>query len=550
MKGIVSKTYVVLFVICFLISVYTLLNFRIDISQRQEKGGYEVLENYEYHRYDNVSAPLGVREEYLFRFDEIDGAYRDLMFFTVHQNVDVYIGQNRVYRMRPYVNNDFGETPGCVWNRVALEDNEAGRTVRVVVYPVYKSSIGVAPKFYFGEEYDIAMDILLLQLPVLALCLICILLGILFAAYAISSYKNSDADTGLVMLGCFAVVISVWKLGDSEAVYLLFPDRQAIFMISYFALHLASAPFVLYVRGLNSGNRNSKIWYVPVWTSMGGLVVSLLLQLMRIADMRQMLWVIHMELIISVVVIFFMLFREVRARGMSPRLKTNLIFLLLCAVGLGIDMVVYFVSRGMMGTVAGLFCFVVYIFVLGSHSMKDARALIDFGLQAKKFEQKAYHDQLTGLNNRTAYADFIGSETFSPDHCIVAVFDLNNLKKCNDTLGHEKGDLYIKECASIIRETFSDIGTCYRMGGDEFCAILERTSLDVCKKRMKLLAEAVEERNRKNPEIDMGIAGGYEMFDKRIDYDINDTSRRADKMMYREKYAMKQAKEQKAAENA
>ena len=46
--------------------------------------------------------------------------------------------------------------------------------------------------------------------------------------------------------------------------------------------------------------------------------------------------------------------------------------------------------------------------------------------------------------------------------------------------------------------------------------------------------------NRENTDILIRIACGYELFDKRLDYDINDTSRRADRMMYHEKFSMKQ----------
>jgi GGDEF domain-containing protein len=39
---------------------------------------------------------------------------------------------------------------------------------------------------------------------------------------------------------------------------------------------------------------------------------------------------------------------------------------------------------------------------------------LNIGVQAKHFEQKAYHDQLTGLNNRMAYADYTNRDEFSP----------------------------------------------------------------------------------------------------------------------------------------
>lgn len=54
---------------------------------------------------------------------------------------------------------------------------------------------------------------------------------------------------------------------------------------------------------------------------------------------------------------------------------------------------------------------------------------------------------------------------------VVLIADLNNLKLINDTLGHQYGDEAIKLTADVLHSSFSDIGSCYRIGGDEFCVI-------------------------------------------------------------------------------
>ena len=541
MKGIIVKIYLGFLIVCVLVLLYMFSNFRMERMHRPTTEGYEVPTNYTYCMYEDSTAPVGVREEYVFSFPEIDGSYCDLIFYTLHQNVNVYIDGNRVYRMKAHMSNRFGRTSGCVWNNVVLQDIDEDRQVRVAIYPVYESSIGVAPSFYFGERNAIFMDVILKQLPTLVLSLIAILTGLLFVAYTIYNYKNLESNKNLIMLGCFAIIIGLWKLADNSVAYLLLPNIQALYMMPYLMLHLVSAPFVLFVKELYY-NKDSKIWYIPIWTEFVGLTVTLGLQLFNILDMRQMLWAVHIELIVTVAVVFGMMIYEGRKKGMNVRMKRNLTFLVICLVGALIDIAVYYITRGMVGNMLGMLGFVIYIFAQGAYSIRDAKDLMNFGKQARTFEQKAYHDQLTGLYNRMAYADHINREDFSPERCTVVVFDLNNLKKCNDTLGHEKGDLYIKECARLIQETFQDIGRCYRMGGDEFTVLLEQVSLDTCKKRLHRLQEAVAERNRKNPEIDMGIASGYEFFDKRIDHDISDTSRRADKKMYHEKFSMKQAK--------
>lgn len=541
MRGIVVKIYLGCLVFCSLLLIHTFLHFQREGMEQQLMEGYETPQDYSYNVYQNSSAPVGICEEYVFHFDRVEGSYRELIFYTIHQNARVYVDGERVYRMQAYGHNDFGKSPGCVWNSVVLDDEDAGREIRVRIYPVYKSSVGVTPKFYFGERYAISMKVILTQLPTLLLSIIAIFAGLIFVAYALYNFRSMDTARSLSLLGLFSVIIGLWKLTDNMAVYLLFPEIAAMYLAPYLMLHLASVPFVLFVKELGS-EPDRKIWYVPVFTSFIGLGVTLVLQILDIYDMRQMLWVIHVELITAAAVIIGMLIHEIRTRGMNEKIRRNLFFLMVCLVGVVVDIIVYYLSRGMSVNMLGMLGVIVYIFALGAYSVKDTRELIRFGMQAQTFERKAYHDQLTGLYNRMAYVDYTGREEFTPEHCILAVFDLNNLKKCNDTLGHEKGDLYIRECARIIQDCFGDAGRCYRMGGDEFTVLLENISMDNCKKRIKRMQEAVAECNRRHPEIDMGIAGGMEVYDKRIDYDIGDTYRRADKKMYREKFAMKQAK--------
>lgn len=170
------------------------------------------------------------------------------------------------------------------------------------------------------------------------------------------------------------------------------------------------------------------------------------------------------------------------------------------------------------------------------------------GMKAKRYERMAYHDQLTGLYNRTAYAEHTGAKNFVPDHSIAVMFDLNDLKKCNDTQGHEQGDRYIMCGTQFIQQAFGDIGKCYRMGGDEFCVLLEGVSLEICRERVQRLKKFVEEHNKKYPEeFPVQIACGYELYDENEDFDFGDTLRRADKMMYQEKFIMKSRKAEAAA---
>ncbi|MBE5867025.1 MAG: GGDEF domain-containing protein [Lachnospiraceae bacterium] len=537
MKSIISRCYAILLILSLVLVVSVLMDFGMDITERRLITGYEFVEDYEYSRVADLQAPVGFREEYVFVFDEVDGGYRTLFFYTEHRNIDVYVNGDRVYRLRPFINNSFGKTPGCGWNSVALEENEEGATVRVVTTPLYESVVGETPHFYFGEKYEIARVVLLEQIPTLLLCFIGILMGLFFIFYSAYKHKGSEMDRALMALGCLAAIISLWKLTDNVALYMLFETMPGLYLSPLVFVQLGVIPFVLLAKELN-GVGNEKIWYAPVVFSFGATVITLFLQIMDVCDIRQMLWLVYLEWLAACLVVVWMIILRMRKQGWDVKKLRDSILLIACLVLMVIDTGVFKISS--ISSWLGMAAFIAYVLLMGVFTVKDTKALMEIGIQAQNFERKAYHDQLTGLYNRTAYMDYVSQESFGPEKCIVVVFDLNNLKKYNDLLGHSVGDRYIKECAELIQRSFGEVGRCYRMGGDEFSVIIEKASLEDCKKRIKMLKASVEERNVLHPEMVMGIACGYELYDSRLDHDISDTFRRADKMMYREKYAMKQ----------
>lgn len=84
------------------------------------------------------------------------------------------------------------------------------------------------------------------------------------------------------------------------------------------------------------------------------------------------------------------------------------------------------------------------------------------GIKAQIVGRLAYHDGLTDMLNRTSFIE--EHERMEKNHNLglVAMFDVNNLKKVNDGLGHTKGDELIMTAADAITGAFGRIGRCFR----------------------------------------------------------------------------------------
>lgn len=152
----------------------------------------------------------------------------------------------------------------------------------------------------------------------------------------------------------------------------------------------------------------------------------------------------------------------------------------------------------------------------------------------------AYTDPMTGVKSKLAYAekgDLIDRQIANGDikELAIVAFDVNDLKLVNDTLGHDVGDEFIKSACRLICGIFKQ-SPVYRVGGDEFVAILERHDYE---KRDKLMAEfkAEIEKNRQNHKV--VIAVGMAEYRLAEDNSYKRIFERADLQMYEQKRKLK-----------
>lgn len=156
-----------------------------------------------------------------------------------------------------------------------------------------------------------------------------------------------------------------------------------------------------------------------------------------------------------------------------------------------------------------------------------------------KLEKQALQDSLTGLPNRRAYDNALAriGEQDSLENISIIALDVNYLKKTNDSLGHAAGDELLIGAARCIENSFGKIGTCFRIGGDEFMVIIEREeiNLDVL---IEAFAKAQKNWQGKNVK-ELSIAAGYVRANEQPFATMKRLLQIADDNMYENKKKMK-----------
>ena len=121
----------------------------------------------------------------------------------------------------------------------------------------------------------------------------------------------------------------------------------------------------------------------------------------------------------------------------------------------------------------------------------QAVAALQSADQALRLRHEATHDALTGVLNRRAFRARLAREAAQPDAAFALILcDMDNLKRVNDTLGHEAGDLALRLLADALR-TGLRRDDAYRLGGDEFAVVLAGASSLDAERVMRRLQHGV-----------------------------------------------------------
>ena len=138
-------------------------------------------------------------------------------------------------------------------------------------------------------------------------------------------------------------------------------------------------------------------------------------------------------------------------------------------------------------------------------------------------------DVVTGLMTRTAGENAIARSMKEDPGCFV-FFDMDNLKRINDTNGHEAGDRALHLMGETLRECAGD-SVCCRLGGDEFLLFLKNVSRDEAEERTRGILNRFGERKNEDPGITAAsLSAGLVMCSPTDTYTA--TYNKADKALY------------------
>ena len=152
---------------------------------------------------------------------------------------------------------------------------------------------------------------------------------------------------------------------------------------------------------------------------------------------------------------------------------------------------------------------------------------------SKDLSTKKDYDDLTGLFNKGKFNEMKRTLFGKMETLAVFNMDVNNLKKMNDTYGHEAGDRLIRKAAESLKRIEARNVIPFRVGGDEFIVVAIHVDLVAAEKIRKDWEEGLAELNQIHDDIYCEIACGFAFGEK--GFNMEEVFAEADRRMYEDK---------------
>ncbi len=164
------------------------------------------------------------------------------------------------------------------------------------------------------------------------------------------------------------------------------------------------------------------------------------------------------------------------------------------------------------------------------------RRINELQVELDKTSTLVRHDQLTGALNRRGLEEAFENEVARAQRrkspMCVALLDIDNFKKLNDTLGHDAGDAALIHLVTVIRETIRPQDTVARFGGEEFIILLPDAPIEDAKKALVRLQRELTKRIFLTDNEKVLITFSAGVTDFRSGDDQASVTKRADEAMY------------------
>lgn len=370
--------------------------------------------------------------------------------------------------------------------------------------------------------------------------------GFVVTVLGILLKDHNDQRLELVSLGTMSMILSMWTITGSYFLGMLTGNAGYIRAINYLTLIILPMSGITLVACLTKRTK-SRFLYVIMALTFFNLVLHFVMLFTKRIEYHEMLIISHVVFLLGVIFAIIMIVQGFQRNKVREKQQIVILiaFLILMSSGI-IDLLLYYFKHSKDASVLSRFGLLIFVIMLSTYEVHEFVRITQKNREVEVVRRLAYEDGLTGLDNRLSFNEY--EEELKKKHagmCVFVQFDINNLKKVNDTYGHAAGDDFIKSGAGIIASSFGKNGRVFRTGGDEFICVMMAEeegvnlseSYQKCEKQMSM--QLTQYNQKMGSPVPLTIAYGMAECNLETE-DLSEKEILADERMYEQKRKMKE----------
>lgn len=403
-----------------------------------------------------------------------------ICFHTAYSSVEVKVGDRLLYRYNSDGMRPFGKATPSHWNMVQIPPDCGGQIITVTLHSPYRASSGVLSPVWLGAPLKLSAYLLRQYIPQMMVCGVFLVLGV---AIFISSFylRHLIQDICTVRcLGIFVALAALWMVNEVEFPGFIWEFGFGMAVARDILTMVCPLPYLLYL--MHRFPRE----YQPVFRKLcylfsANFFISLILQLINVADFAEMTWTTHVCLGIMFLVLLAVILKRVRKeRPLGAYFKLECAGMAILALSLGGEMILHYRMEYMKSgdyLRSGLFIYILCLFaalLMDTKQKREETARIGRELQDSRLRL-----MISQIQPHFIYNTLSSIRTLiklDPDRAYNLVYDFAKYLRANiDSIG--QGGMipfareleHIKNYCNIEKVRFGErLSLVYEIGPDNF----------------------------------------------------------------------------------
>jgi|GEM_PF-6339419 len=405
-----------------------------------------------------------------------------------------------------------GEFVACNYIIIPITSNYKGKTIEFHLTLTENTDLVIdAP--LLGSSNEITYVFLYKNIfPFITGCFM-ITFGTVFALLSLVMLKKLPGMMLQLKTSLLSVLIGVRIWGYYELFPIIIKNEYST-TINFIALYLFVPVTMMIVREILPKEEEKKLFCTPVETfDFIAFLAACIFHFTNIIHFNRFLICFYVFTIVNIGIMVFYFVYCVKQKILTKYKMMHFSGLMIMSSLLIIDAIYYITMRFVYSTNTTTYLFPVGGFfysgsIILNYLINTTRAYAS-AKENDRLVTLAYKDGLTNLSNKAMFDRILEVlDLHNDDYCIISI-DLNELKEINDTYGHNAGDAFIENFASILTDVFTAPDYCCRVGGDEFSVTTANVNETDILNKIEKLNELTKALNDKNSEYKLSFAYGY-----------------------------------------